>query len=69
MDSAADIVRSFYERMEARDWAGAGDLLATDVHIDYTETGEGAVASAVASPAAMRTLAEPSSNSTPSTTP
>lgn len=36
----ADVVRAFFERMEARDWDGAGALLADDLVIDFTETGE-----------------------------
>ena len=38
--SAAEVVRGFFERMQARDWEGAGALLAADVSIDFTETGE-----------------------------
>jgi ketosteroid isomerase-like protein len=38
--SAGEIVRRFFERMQARDWDGAGELLASDVRIDFTETGE-----------------------------
>lgn len=34
------MVRSFFELMEARDWDGAGALLAPDLHIEFTETGE-----------------------------
>jgi SnoaL-like domain len=39
MDPAA-VVRAFHERMEARDWLGAGELLSPTVHIELTETGE-----------------------------
>ena len=39
MDSS-DVVSAFFERMQARDWRGAGLLLAPDVHIEYTGTGE-----------------------------
>jgi hypothetical protein len=39
MDPAV-VVRAFHERMEARDWSGAGELLSTSVHIEYTATGE-----------------------------
>ena len=35
-----EVVRGFFERMEARDWDGAGALLSPTVRIDYTETGE-----------------------------
>lgn len=34
------VVRAFFERMEARDWDGAGELLSPTVRIDFTETGE-----------------------------
>lgn len=40
MSDAAETVRRFFERMEARDWDGAGALLAPAVHIEFTETGE-----------------------------
>ena len=40
MESACDVVRSFLERMEARDWDGAAELLSDTVHIEYTETCE-----------------------------
>ncbi len=36
----SEAVRSFYERMEARDWAGAEELLSPTIHIEFTETGE-----------------------------
>lgn len=36
----ADIVRAFFERMQARDWDGAGRLLSPTLRIDFTETGE-----------------------------
>lgn len=36
----AEVVRSFFELMEARDWNGAGQRLAPDLVIDFTETGE-----------------------------
>lgn len=36
----ADVVRSFFQRMEARDWDGAADLLSPNIRIDFTETGE-----------------------------
>ncbi len=35
-----DIVRSFFERMQARDWDAAGTLLSPTIRVDYTETGE-----------------------------
>lgn len=35
-----DIVRAFFECMQARDWDGAGRLLSPAVHIEFTETGE-----------------------------
>ena len=34
------VVRTFFERMEARDWDEAGRCLADNVRIDYTATGE-----------------------------
>jgi hypothetical protein len=34
------VVRSLFERMQARDWAGAGRYLSPSVHIEFTETGE-----------------------------
>ena len=34
------MVRAFFERMEARDWDGAGACLSPDIHIEFTETGE-----------------------------
>ena len=37
---SAQVVREFFERMEARDWDAAGERLAPDVRIDFTETGE-----------------------------
>jgi predicted SnoaL-like aldol condensation-catalyzing enzyme len=40
MDLPGDVVRAFFERMQARDWDAAGELLSPDVHIEYTETGE-----------------------------
>ncbi len=40
MSEQATIVRSFFERMQARDWDGAGELLAPTLTIDFTETGE-----------------------------
>ncbi len=40
MDRPADVVRAFFELMEARDWPAAGNLLSPSVHIEYTETGE-----------------------------
>jgi hypothetical protein len=36
----AEVVRGFFERMQARDWEGAGRLLAPTIHIEYSETGE-----------------------------
>lgn len=36
----ADVVRAFFERMEARDWAGAAALVAHDTHLRYTSTAE-----------------------------
>ena len=39
MDSS-EVVIAFFERMQARDWRGAGQMLAHDVHIEYTGTGE-----------------------------
>ncbi|MDH3295706.1 MAG: nuclear transport factor 2 family protein, partial [Acidimicrobiia bacterium] len=36
----ATVVRRFFELMEERDWDGAGELLAADVRIDFSATGE-----------------------------
>ncbi len=36
----AEVVKEFFSRMQARDWEGAGQLLAPDVRIEFTETGE-----------------------------
>jgi len=35
-----DTVTEFLVRMQARDWAGAAELLAADVHVEFTATGE-----------------------------
>lgn len=40
MADPATVVRGFFERMQARDWDGADALLAPDLHISFTETGE-----------------------------
>ena len=40
VSSPADVVRRFFERMEARDWDSAGELLSPELHIEFTETGE-----------------------------
>ncbi len=40
MTSHATIVRSFYERMQARNWDSAAELLAPTITIEFTETGE-----------------------------
>ena len=40
MRDPRDTVRSFFERMEARDWDGAGERLSPTVDITFTETGE-----------------------------
>lgn len=37
---AGGIVRAFFERMQARDWDGAAELLSPDIHVEFTETGE-----------------------------
>lgn len=37
---AADVVRALFERMQARDWAGAREVMATDATIRYSATGE-----------------------------
>jgi ketosteroid isomerase-like protein len=34
------VVRSFFERMQARDWDGAAALVAPDATVRFTETGE-----------------------------
>ncbi len=34
------VVRSFFERMQARDWDGAATLIAPDATVRFTETGE-----------------------------
>ena len=36
----ADVVRAFWERQQARDWAGAQALLAEDAEVWYPATGE-----------------------------
>jgi ketosteroid isomerase-like protein len=36
----ADVVRTLWERIEARDWAGLGALLADDVRLEWPHTGE-----------------------------
>ena len=38
--SPGSIVRAFQERMEARDWNAAGDLLAPDLELRFSATGE-----------------------------
>jgi hypothetical protein len=40
MDAPSDVVRAFFERMEARDWSGAAELLSDQVHIELTESAE-----------------------------
>ena len=40
MPDPAGVVRAFYERMQARDWDGAGELLDPGVQVRYTATGE-----------------------------
>lgn len=40
MTDPGTVVREFFERMQARDWDGAGRMLAPDLHIQFTETGE-----------------------------
>ncbi len=40
MAANGEVVRCFFERMQARDWDGAAELLAPDLHIEFTETGE-----------------------------
>ena len=40
MDDPGQVVRDFFERMQARDWDGAGRLLSPEVHVELTETGE-----------------------------
>lgn len=37
---AAQVVRRFHELMQARRWRDAEALLADDIHIEYTSTGE-----------------------------
>lgn len=36
----ADVVRALFERMQARDWVGAGATMASDAVIRYSATGE-----------------------------
>ena len=36
----ADVVRRLFERMEARDWAGAGEVVAPGAVIEWPATGE-----------------------------
>lgn len=40
MNEPGDVVRAFFESMEARDWLGAEKLLSPSVHVEFTETGE-----------------------------
>lgn len=40
MSRPADVVRTFFELMEARDWDAAGALLSPSIRIEYTQTGE-----------------------------
>lgn len=40
MTDPAEVVRSFHERMQARDWEAADRYLSPTVHIEYSETGE-----------------------------
>lgn len=37
---SAEIVRSFFEAMQARDWARVRTFIADDAMVDWTETGE-----------------------------
>jgi ketosteroid isomerase-like protein len=37
---SAQIVRDLWERIQARDWAGAGELLADDVIVEWPVSGE-----------------------------
>ena len=39
MDSAA-VIEAFFNLMQARRWRDAEQLLADDVHVEYTATGE-----------------------------
>ncbi len=36
----AEVVRRFFERMEARDWPGAAELVAPDAVVEWPATGE-----------------------------
>lgn len=36
----ADVVRALFQRMQARDWAGAATCMAPDARVRYTATGE-----------------------------
>lgn len=40
MENPAETVRTFFERMEARDWEGVAERLSPTIHVEYTETGE-----------------------------
>ena len=40
MGDPGAVVRAFFERMEAGNWLGAGQLLSPSAHIEFTETGE-----------------------------
>lgn len=40
MSSPADVVRGFFERMEARHWDSAGELLSPELHMEFVATGE-----------------------------
>lgn len=39
-ESPADVVRTFFDSMQARDWAGAAGCLADDVRVWWPVTGE-----------------------------
>ncbi len=40
MDDPGAVVQAFFERMQARDWQGAGQLLSPTIHVEFSETGE-----------------------------
>ncbi len=40
MRATAEVVRRFHERMQARDWDGAGELLSPELEVRWTASGE-----------------------------
>ena len=40
MSGPDEVVRLFFERMQKRDWSGAGECVSPTISIEFTETGE-----------------------------